>query len=248
MSKFDYEIDRMSPALLPSGPVVMRQNWRNLLFLHWEVPMESLRQLVPPELEIDTFDGKAYVGLVPFSMRDIRPRGLPAVSFLSHFNEVNVRTYVHFRGCDPGVWFFSLDAANPVAVQIARGLFKLPYFYAVMESKISGSECTYSSERLWPKPIPASCELKYAPAGSVVHAVPGSLDHFLVERYILYSMSGRNLFQGRVHHTPYGVQSAELISMTENLVLRSGIVLPDASPLVHYSAGVDVRVYGIKRV
>ena len=122
--------DRIGPTLRPNERIVMKQKWRDLLFLHWPVPPELLQPLLPPGLTIDTFEGDAYLGLVPFTMRDVRPVWAPAVPWLSHFPECNVRTYVHRGGASPGVWFFSLDAANPVAVMIARTIWKLPYFIA----------------------------------------------------------------------------------------------------------------------
>ena len=125
-------IDRVAPTIRPDRRVVMFQKWRTLLFLHWELPPELLAACLPRGLELDLHEGKAYVGLVPFTMRGIRPVGLTSVPWLSSFHETNVRTYVHVNGRDPGVWFFSLDAANPVGVALARALFHLPYYYARM--------------------------------------------------------------------------------------------------------------------
>src|SRR5579872_120144 len=130
-------IDRVAPTRRPSGNPVMFQSWRRLLFLHWEVPVEALRPLVPPQLAIDTYDGRAYVGLVPFTMMGVRPVWTPAFKPLSDFHEVNVRTYVHLDGADPGVWFLSLDAANALAVRIARSAWKLPYHFAEMDLSVS---------------------------------------------------------------------------------------------------------------
>ena len=159
-------IDRIAPTRRPPGRTVMRQQWRDLLFLHWPVPVEQLRPLIPAELAIDTYEGQAYIGLVPFTMRNVRPTWSPPVPPLSHFHEINVRTYVHRQGRDPGVWFFSLDAANPIAVKIARLWFKLPYFYARMRLNKTQEDTAavsrhptlllptpcidYISERLWP--------------------------------------------------------------------------------------------------
>jgi uncharacterized protein YqjF (DUF2071 family) len=125
-------IDRIAPTLRPLERPVMRQNWRDLLFVHWPIPCESLRPLIPAPLELDLFEGTAYVGLIPFTMTGVRPIGLPAVAGLSSFHETNVRTYVHVGGRDPGVWFFNLEAANSIAVRLARRLFHLPYHYARM--------------------------------------------------------------------------------------------------------------------
>jgi hypothetical protein len=133
-------MDRVSPTRRPIGQrTVMWQRWADLLFLHWPVPPDELAALLPPGLTLDTFDGQAYVGLVPFTMTGVRPVWAPALPWLSHFHETNVRTYVHCRGRDPGVWFFSLDAANPVAVKIARALWKLPYHFARMRLARAGN-------------------------------------------------------------------------------------------------------------
>ena len=137
-------IDRHAPTLRPAGWPVMRQRWSELLFLHWPVPVEALRPLIPPQLQVDTHEGVAYVGLVPFLMSGVRPLWAPPVRGLSRFPEVNVRTYVHLNGKDPGVWFFSLDAANAAAVRIARALFHLPYYFARMGIEKTGSRIATS--------------------------------------------------------------------------------------------------------
>ena len=241
-------IDRITPTLRPHQPVVMYQSWRHLLFLHWEVPADSLRALLPSGLDLDTFDGRAYVGLVPFTMTGVRPRFLPGVPWLSNFHETNVRTYVHRGGCDPGVWFFSLDAANPVAVVIARATFGLPYYHARMGLKIEdraglGPTLTYTSERLRSGLHPPMVAIQARVTGPASPATPGSLDHFLIERYLLYSVRRGHLLRGQVHHRPYPIRPAEVDSLRETLVAASGIDRPDIAPLAHYVSGVDVEVF-----
>src|SRR5207253_2567361 len=143
-------IDRVAPTLEPNAQVVMHQNWHHLLFLHWEIPPEELQRLVAPELTIDTFDGKAYVGLVPFTLNGVRPILTPPLPWISSFHEVNVRTYVHRNGRDPGVWFFSLDASSAIAVAAARAAYKLPYFHAHIDfdaSTDSIPRITFESQR-----------------------------------------------------------------------------------------------------
>jgi uncharacterized protein YqjF (DUF2071 family) len=224
-----------------------------LLFLHWEMDPDVLRQHLPPGLILDTFDGRAYVGLVPFTMRNVRPVWSPPLPWLSHFHEVNVRTYVHHQGSEPGVWFFSLDAANPVAVLLARALWKLPYFHARM-SICGGSDAgwDYRSERLWPPPVPAGCVLRYEPAGTPSPPPPGTLEFFLAERYNLYTFARGRLLRGRVHHAPYPLQTARLLSLDDTLVRSGSGVLPGSldrhDPLVHYAAGVDVEVFPLRTI
>ena len=227
----------------------MRQRWADLLFLHWPVPIESLRPLIPAELEIDTFEGTAYVGLVPFTMTGVRPWWAPPVPGLSNFHEVNVRTYVHFRGRDPGVWFFSLDAAQAMAVRIARRFWQLPYHFARMslDRRADGS-IEYESDRLWPGPTPASLRVAYRPEGSPRASVPGTIEHFLAERYVLYAGRAGTLQVGRVHHAPYPLQPARVERLDDSLADAAGLPGLDGPPLAHYASEVSVRVYALTRV
>jgi uncharacterized protein YqjF (DUF2071 family) len=248
-------IDRLAPTHRPDRLAVMRQSWRNLLFLHWRVAPELLRPLVPRELDLDLFEGTAYVGLVPFTMVGVRPIGLPPVRGLSRFHETNVRTYVHTSGRNPGVWFFSLDAANPVAVKLARALFHLPYYHARMflESERSGlgkstGEILYAGMRLQPGPARASYLIRARVAGKAQPACPGTLDHFLAERYLLYAKRRGCLFRGQVHHLPYPLQPAQALTIDETLLAAAGIARPDSAPLAHFAAGVDVEVFALERL
>lgn len=252
-------IDRISPTLRPHDSVVMRQRWLTLLFLHWEVDPATVQALLPPGLTVDTYEGKTYVGLVPFTMRDVRPIWSPSINGISHFHECNVRVYVHHKGKDPGVWFFSLDAANPIAVAAARALFKLPYYFARMSLTKQDGTITYATERISPEPVrassggPVGCTAHYSPTGTPKTSTPGTLEHFLAERYILYAYDGKKLYSGRVHHTPYPLQTAKVHALTDTLVAAGGIILPDGaqepcSPLAHYASGVDVDVFPLKAV
>lgn len=244
-------IDRLAATAKPPGCPVMYQRWAYLLFLHWPVPESMLRPLIPSRLTIDTFGGQAYVGLVMFTMTGVRPILLPPVPGLSNFHETNVRTYVHDGGKNPGVWFFSLDAANAIAVKIAQWFFHLPYFYARMsltagrDTKAPGV-VDYSTERLWPAPTPATAQARYEVTGPPRPATPGTLEHFLVERYILYTEQAGKLKLGRVHHTPYPVQPARLDAIREDLIAALKIKRPDSAPLVHYASEVQVNIYGLE--
>ncbi len=229
----------------------MKQRWEDLLFLHWEVDPEPLAAMLPPGVELDLFEGKAYVGLVPFTMVDVRPVYLPAISLMSDFHETNVRTYVHRKGADPGVWFFSLDAANPVAVKIARAWFHLPYHYAKMrlETNPVNFHTQYESERRWPEPTPAKLKLGYNVTGPIEPAKPGTLEHFLAERYFLYSVKDSVLYRGQVNHVRYPLQAAKLTEFDESLLRAAKIKRSDQWPqLVHYAASVDVDIFALRRV
>jgi uncharacterized protein len=246
-------IDRLAPARRPPRRMVMHQSWRDLMFLHWAFPAEAIRPLIPPVLELDLFEGLAYVGLVPFTMTGVRPVAFPPVPGLSNFHETNVRTYVHFRGQEPGVWFFSLDAASAIAVRLARGLFHLAYHHARMflEKELNGGPAesgaiVYAGVRRWPAPIPASYLIRGEPCGPVQPAHPGTLEHFLAERYLLYTTWQNRLYQGQVHHLPYPLQGARVLSLDENLLAAAGIRRPSEQPLAHYAAGVDVEVFSLR--
>jgi uncharacterized protein YqjF (DUF2071 family) len=249
-------IDRIRPTLRPRRLAVMRMNWRDLLFLHWPVSAVILRALIPRQLELDLYEGTAYVGLVPFTMSGVRPVGVPPVPGLSRFHETNVRTYVRLGDRDPGVWFFSLDAANPIAVKLARSLFHLPYHFARMflehepQSRPGDSSgpIRYAGVRHWPGPLPASYAIRATPIGNVEPAQPATLEHFLVERYFLYALRKNQLYQGQVHHTPYPLQTANLHSIDESLLAACGLHRPSISPIAHFATGVNVDVFLLQRV
>ena len=248
------DADREAVTRRPSGPPVMYQKWDHLLFLHWEVPADPLRRLLPTGLELDLFEGRAFVGLVPFTMRAVRPRRLPSVPWLSNFHETNVRTYVHCQGRAPGVWFFSLDAANPIGAALGRAWFHLPYYFARMSVGVEESpevvRLSYASDRLYSGPRPATTRVRAEVRAPVVPARVGTLEYFLAERYLLYSTDRRGrLWTGRVHHSPYPLQMAEVGSLDESVLAAAGIDRPTAVlPLAHYAKGVNVEIFGLKRV
>src|SRR5215204_5780857 len=186
MSDFNHRIlgeTAHRPWPLPGGAWVMTQTWNDLLFAHWPVDAQMVRALVPPAFEIDLFHGQAWLGIVPFQMTNVAPRFVPALRWVSAFPELNVRTYVRI-GNRPGVYFFSLDAASAVAVRAARILLHLPYHAASMQVSVANDECRYQSTRSADSRV--GFEATYAPLGPVYVARPGSLEHFLTERYCLY--------------------------------------------------------------
>jgi uncharacterized protein YqjF (DUF2071 family) len=249
MTNDESEIDRVAPTKRPPGWRVMLQRWADLLFLHWEIDPEVLRRTIPSALTLDLYQGRAFIGLVPFTMTGIRPPWGPPIWGLSSFHEVNVRTYVHRNGADPGVWFFSLDAANSLAVRAARRFWNLPYHRAEMrlEHRPDGS-ISYHSRRLWPGPLPAVCDVRYRPGGESSPARIGTLEHFLAERYILYAQGVRALFAGRVNHPAYPLQPANIDVLDESLLSAAGIVRPDTRPLAHYASEVRVGIFPLQEL
>jgi uncharacterized protein len=231
------------PWPLPPGSWIMAQRWHDLLFAHWPVDARALRALLPRQLNIDTFKGQAWVAVVPFRMSGVHLRGMPAVPRLSKFPELNVRTYVVAQG-KPGVWFFSLDAGNRAAVAIARAWFHLPYFRARMSSEERDNTIHYRSERTH-RGAPAAClEGRYRPAGEAFSPQPGTLEHFLTERYCLYSSDSRGaLIRGEIHHPSWSLQVAEAQFSRNTMAEAAGISLPASKPLMHFARGQNVFVW-----
>jgi hypothetical protein len=231
---------------VPDRPWIWRQTWHDLLFAHWPVPAASLRPLVPPRLTIQEYGGTSWVGLVPFRMTGVTLRGVPSLPGLSAFPEMNLRVYVEFEG-RAGVWFISLDAANRLAVWTARRLVHLPYFHAAMSVQLDGDLVRYASERRGRGPRVAF-RGAYRPAGDVFTASPGSLAHFLTERYCLYAQApGRGLRRLEIHHPPWRLQPAEAGFETNLVAEPQGIRLPPTPPVLHFSRRLDVVGWGLER-
>ena len=221
----------------------MHQRWTNLLFAHWPVPANLLRRLLPPALTLDTFEGEAWVGVIPFHMSNVRPRGLPPLPWLSAFPELNVRTYVRV-GDRAGVWFFSLDAANPVAVRAARAAVHLPYYDARMRVMVGSDRVvTYDSDRTHRGAPAASFRAAYHPEGDVFHARPHTLEHFLVERYELFSVARHGLIHVRIAHHPWPLQRADARIEVNTMGQAAGIPLTGAATQLHFARRVDVRTW-----
>ncbi len=238
-------IDTVShrPYPLPQRNWVMSQTWHDLLFAHWPLPAEQLRQLVPPALELDTFDNLAWVGIVPFHMSGIKLRRMPALPYVSRFAELNVRTYVIQNG-KPGVFFFCLDAASPVAVEVARRWYNLPYFQARMKVASRGQVIQYSSERTDRRGHPARFEAEYGPDGPVFAAQPGSLEHWLTERYCLYTSDSQDrIKRGDIHHLSWPLQPASASIRLNSMASAHGIELPASPPLLHFSRRLDILAW-----
>ena len=223
----------------------MAQTWSNLLFAHWRVPADALRQRVPSGLELDTYDGDAWIGVVPFELA-IRPRFCPTVPRIAAFPEINVRTYVTLGG-KPGVWFFSLDAASSIAVRAARWGFNLPYFHAAMASTRSADAVDYRSVRVGAEP-PAAFRAVYGPTSPPWSAEPGSLDAWLTERYCLYAADRRgSLSRTEVHHARWPLRSATCSIEENTMVDPLGLDLVGA-PRLHFVDRIAVVNWAPERV
>ena len=230
----------------PAAPFVMHQRWQDLLFLHWSCDPAVIQASLPAGLHVDTFEGRAWVAIVPFVMRGIRPRGLPAVPGISNFLELNLRTYVHDDQGRPGVWFYSLDCNQSLAVWTARTFFHLPYQRADMSRTCRADGLQrYESQRHGEAAVST---FTYQLTGDPRQARPGTLEFFLAERYLLFADTPRGLRLGRVHHAPYPLVDAEVQTWDTRLFRLAGLPEPDRPPdHVLGSPGVSVRVWPLTR-
>lgn len=222
------------------GAFSTRMSWHDLLFAHWPVERAALRALVPEGLELDLHEGTAWLGVVPFRMTRMGPRLLPPIPGLHAFAELNVRCYV-VRDGRPGVWFFSLDAAQKLAVRVARRFFHLPYYDARMACVADGEGIAYRSERTHAGAPPARFVARYAPTGPASRARPGTLDHFLTERYCLYARGGDGrLRRVDIEHEPWSLAAATA-RIDEN-TMASSLGFDLAAPPAHlrFSRRLDV--------
>jgi uncharacterized protein YqjF (DUF2071 family) len=218
----------------------MAMRWHDLLFMHWPVEIEALRSYIPSRLAIDTFEGTAWIGIVPFRMSGVHPRLTPALPGVSAFPELNVRTYVSAEG-KPGVWFFSLDAGNPIAVEAARDVFHLPYFNARMTCMQEGDGVRYSSIRTHRGAAPATFQGQYRPTSQVYRSTPGTLEHWLTERYCLYAANRKGqVWRSDIHHAPWPLQHAEADIEVNTMTVQIRLALPSIKPLLHFSPFLDV--------
>jgi uncharacterized protein YqjF (DUF2071 family) len=228
---------------LPKKRWVLSMRWHDLLFVHWPIRPALLRPLIPSLIELDTFEGWGWIGIVPFYMTGVRPRYIP-MPFA--FPEINVRTYVKTPG-RTGVWFFSLDASNWMAVRLAR-LFGLPYYDAQMTVDSKEDIVHYQSVRLHDGAA-VQFEASYRPIGAVYRSLPGTLDHWLTERYCLYSSreTGQIVY-GDIHHLPWSLQPAEAEVRRNTMMQPIGIELPDSKPLCHFARYQEVVAWPIIRL
>lgn len=226
----------------PARAWALRQTWYELCFAHWRVDARALRARVPEPLELDLRDGEAWLAVVPFGMRGIAPRGAPALPWISKFLELNVRTYVRHRG-RPGVYFLSLDAANPLAVELARRWYGLPYLRASMRLARRAGWTEYRSRRTDARGAPAVFDARYRPCGPVFAAPRGTLEHFLAERYRLFTLAGDGVRCAEIHHAPWPLQRAEAVIAENGMARAAGLELPLEAPHLLYARSIDVLVW-----
>lgn len=227
------------PWPLPRRPWFMGQTWERLLFAHWELSPERLRALIPSELPLDTFEGRAFVGVTPFEVRALRLTLTPPLPWVSHFPELNVRTYVTVGG-RPGIYFFSLDAARLTAVHGARRSYRVPYHHARMTIHRDGPHTRFESARISRDGPPAELRAEYEPTRPAYNPAPETLEHWLTERYCLYTMDQtRRVLRGEIHHPPWPLRPARAELELNTMGAQIGLGLA-AEPLLHYAGRQDV--------
>ena len=250
--KLPTNTDRLAVRTRPTDrKPVMYQRWDDLLFLHWSFEPLAIQTTLPRGLTIDTFEGKAYIGIVPFFMRGVRPSFCPRLPGISDFLELNVRTYVYNEDGIPGVWFYSLDANQWLAVRAARRFFFLPYFDCRMKAEKASetAEIRYLSHRRGTTEDLSSC-FQYRPQGTARQAKPGTLEFFLIERYVLFAGSPNHARPrtGRVHHQPYPLVDVDVTEWDDAVFELDGLTRPgrEADHAV-MSPGVSVEVFGLQK-
>ena len=243
MSDHEQKVDRLTPCLRPQESLIGYQSWQDLLFIHWRVDPSQLIEKLPHHLSLDLYQGEALVGVVPFYMKDVRPRWAPRWSAFNFF-ELNVRTYVLCDG-EPGVYFFSLDAASWIAVCAARLGWSLPYYPARFTQTIQDHQVHYQARRIFPRS--AYLDVEYQVGDLLGASPPQTLEHFLLERYLLFTERRGIIYRGQVHHTPYPAQAAQLLKCETNLIDCLGLSPLESTPkYVHYASGVDVEIFPLK--
>ena len=246
---FDYSVVDSTahrPWPMPRAPWLMTQSWHDLLFAHWPVDAAEVRRAVPIAFDLDLFGGEAWLGVVPFCMRNVGLRATPALPWLSAFPELNVRTYVRVAG-KPGVYFFSLDAERWLAVAAARTFLNLPYHAAAMTVERDGDGVRYESMRR--TRAPAEFRAAYKPIGAPFAASAGSIEYFLTERYCLYHHTRRGRpYRLEVHHPPWSLQVAGAEIAANTMAAASGVTLNAAPALLHFARRQDVVAWAPVRL
>ncbi|MFN7139526.1 MAG: YqjF family protein [Limisphaerales bacterium] len=246
MKQVSDRIDRLAQRARPEGDPIMEQTWQDLLFLHWQVDPALIRPLIPAPLQIDMFEKHTYVGITPFTIPNLRAHGLPPIPGASSFHEINLRTYVHYRGV-PGVWFFSLDASKILPALAARLFYSLPYFKAEIQfQKNESGTFHFTSQRL--DATAAEFEATWLEGIELRSPDTESLAFFLTERYCLYSADSQHLYRSRIYHAPWNLRDAELINIRSSLFSAQGLPEPSTLPLLHFAREQNVEVWPSERI
>lgn len=220
----------------------MEQTWNDLLFAHWPIDSNLMRPLIPSALALDTFNDRCWVAVTPFHMTGIRARFMPQLPGLSAFPELNVRTYVNFGG-KPGVYFFSLDAGSQIAAWVARKTYHLPYFHARMSTANKEGRIHYHSIR----DSGAELKAKFRPTTPVELRNPGTIEHWLTERYCLYTTIRDSVYRAEIHHQPWPLRNAECEFSVNSVAVSAGIQLPRTQPLLHFAKRLEVLIWPLKK-
>lgn len=241
------EVERLSIRERPRGQPLMHQTWGKLLFMHWRIEAKELRPLIPEQLEIDTFDGTAWIGIIPFTMWDIRalPPFVPAVPGFSAAHELNVRTYVHYNRV-PGVWFFSLDCNSTAAVVAARAFYHLPYYNAEIDLTQHSNSIDYTLKRT--DDPAARFQGSWSIGEMTPFSHPDSLEFFLTERYCLYTQHGETIYQARIFHDPWPLQRASLNSHDSTMIKALGVKSFSAGPVLRYAEELEVEIWPLRKM
>jgi uncharacterized protein YqjF (DUF2071 family) len=221
----------------------LEMTWRDGLFVHWPVDPDVVADTLPERLSVATYNGDAYLGVVPFLMSDIRPRGSPIGR---SFPELNLRTYVDGPN-GRGVYFYNLDASDPVGVAVARRVFALPYYRARMRVDRDGDRISFASDRTHRGVPSAGFDATYEPVGEAFTPEPGSCEAFLLENYRFYA-AGRGLYRGEIAHEPWTLRPATVDIRTNTLFEANGFDRPERDRLVHYAEPIDVSADRLRRV
>jgi len=234
------EVDRLAMRAKPEGRPVMEQNWEKILFLHWPIDPALIQARIPPGLEVDLFEDKAWIGITPFKVTGLHLMSLPPVPGLDSFNEINVRTYVHYEG-KPGIWFFSLDASKLIPVIAARLFYQVPYHSAAISFHDSGTQFSVDMTRTANRDV--GFEARWQKGTRLRDPDVGSLAFFLVERYCFFAELRSSIMMTRVYHHPWILDEAVLESCESNLIGSVGLPEPSGEPLAHFSEGVSTQIW-----
>ena len=238
-----------SPAL--GGRAVLHQQWHELAYFHWRYDPTEVQALLPKGLTVDTFDGSAWVGLIPFEMRNVRVGPTPPIPWLGNFHEINVRTYVYDQAGRRAVWFFSLDVPRLAIVGVARSIFSLPYCWAKTTHEVVDVRHTYTMKRRWPHASSTSvtrASIAFSVGEEIDSEDVTELDHFLCSRWALITKRRSRLLYGRVHHQPWPLQKVVAVDVKQNAMEAAGLTSPVGEPHALFSSRVDVSVEWFRRI